>query len=115
MDRRAAEQLAAQLRGFGGESAVLPPWLVEALNASDTTDVIDVLAPNWNAVQVFHRCRSQAGFGGFAGITTVEIQAVTQTLGVSLDVDLLDRVRLMEGEAARIFEERAEVERKKKG
>ncbi len=110
MSRTEAAQLATELRGLAGPGCVLPTWLQRALDGEH--DRIDVLEPNWDAVKVFRLCRAQVSFGGWAGFPSSEIQIVAQTLSIELTEDLLSRVRVMEGEAARIYSARAERARK---
>lgn len=76
---------------------------------------IEVLWWNLPAVNVFRLCqweRITAG-GGMAadrilvsGIAATEIRAVAEALAVPFDADLLDRVRVMEGAARQVLNER---------
>jgi hypothetical protein len=62
-------------------------------------DTVEVLAANWDAVQVFQRCGWQvvsAGMTGqpiYVGVLAQEIQAVTRALRVRFSDELLDDVR----------------------
>jgi hypothetical protein len=73
------------------------------------TSTLDVLTPNWKAVQVFQRCQWEIGFSmagmHWLGIRTTEIRASAQALKYRLTRNLLDRVRVMQHAAERVLNE----------
>jgi len=66
-----------------------------------------VLEENWNAVQVYKRCQwnIEAGMAGlvYTGIDGREIESVARGLRVEFDTDLIDCIRFMEQETAKIL------------
>jgi hypothetical protein len=62
-------------------------------------DTVEVLAANWDAVQVFQRCGWQVvsvGMAGqpiYVGVQAQEVQTVARALRVRLTEELLDDVR----------------------
>lgn len=88
----------------------LPP---EALpdEAEEETNYM-VLPENWETVQVFIRCATQWRHAGMAGQPTgldypaVESVMRMRSVAVQEMGDLLDRIRIMEGEVLRVMREK---------
>lgn len=77
-----------------------------ATNPAPEVETLEVLEPNWNAVQVFQLCNWQrSGDGNFDGIQAAEISHVARFADIPEDLDLLERVRIMERVGARELNE----------
>lgn len=74
---------------------MLKEWEADADDDRDG-DTISVLEPNWNAFEVWRRCRpvmvSTMTDVLTSGIEATEIEAVCRAVGVPFDTDLLDKV-----------------------
>ena len=61
---------------------------------------VAVLAPNWHAYEVFRESRFGVPSGQFAAHS--ELQIIAGILGITLSVDTLNRLRIMEITALRM-------------
>lgn len=83
-----------------------------ALSAAEpVADVLEVLAENWQAVEVFGHCQMTwigGGMGGmFAiGIAAQEAQAAIQMLGIQPQAEVFGQIIEMGREAAQVLNER---------
>jgi hypothetical protein len=72
---------------------------LEELAARNEGEEIEVLAENWAAVQVYHRCQPLivAGAGGamFLGVSAQEIESACRLLGVRARRSLSDKVQFL--------------------
>lgn len=80
--------------------------------AAPAPDVVEVLAENWQAVEVFGHCQMTwigSGMGGMLaiGIAAKEAQAAIQMLGAEPQAEVFGQVIEMGREAARMLNERA--------
>lgn len=97
------EQKAEELRRLGlSEDQIAVALANDAARrpaSAKASGYVEVLACNWAAVQVFQRCQQTwiAGPGGAApiGISATEVSVVSTALGVTLDGELLDSVRVL--------------------
>lgn len=62
---------------------------------------VAVLAPNWNAFEIFRESRFGVPSGQFAAHS--ELQIIANILGIALSADLLARLRIMEVTALRMM------------
>lgn len=88
----------AELRGLGVVEEDIDHHL-EELAARNAGEEIEVLAENWWAVQVYHRCQPLivAGAAGamFLGVSAQEIEAACRVLGVRARRTLSDKVQFL--------------------
>ena len=62
---------------------------------------VAVLAPNWNAFEIFRESRFGVPSGQFS--THAELQIIAGILGIKITTDTLQRVRIMECTALRMM------------
>lgn len=94
------DEKAAQLRRLGlPEDQIAAALANDAARRKPQDTAVEVLDCNWDPVQVFQRCQQTwiSGPGGAApiGVSALEVSTVSTALGVRLDGDLLDAVRVL--------------------
>jgi hypothetical protein len=89
---------AASLAIIGLSAEQIEAYQASRRERQAETEVVEVLAANWDAVAVFQRCGWQLVSGGmgrplYVGIEAQEIAVVARALRVKVDAELLDDVR----------------------
>lgn len=101
-----ADEKRRELKALGFSKDQIQQYL----QGHETGEAVEVLRCNWDAVQVYMRCHwtvlVDSGAAAYVGIASTEIEICARALGIALDADLLDGVRIMAGAAATILNKR---------
>ncbi len=101
-------ELAEQAALLGVPAEAVAPML--SRRRERQAEVLEVMPGNWGAVRVFFGMGSQWRRAGMVGVATgldyAALPVVCGALDVALDAALLDRLRVLEGEAVQVMADR---------